>query len=342
MNILVDGPARSGKLLLGKLLLGSSQLKFQHYSGDIETLLESIYFNKSNKSTESALLEVFRNNLVHTLEDLRQFRQLSINSNDSSYYKNSILFDRFPDQILSGNVEGIIGENPQFVLHSHECVLFLNNIESNSKLSKYLSCNLQAIVSIIRNPAAQALSWLSRNYPKTWSKNNCDKSPSILYTPKYVLPSILKTDIKNVPWFINESLNYYLEKGSLQSSDLKVINIEELLVLSVCYLTRLYLDSTSRCCLNNKKTNTINRYHLFHEDLHDKNGKHVTAIFDDLGLEYSQQKFRNLVQKETNPTFFGRDSIQSSFDKLSNRLENSPVFHILQEANSYYNSMLNS
>ena len=89
MNILVDGPARSGKLLLGKLLLGSSQLKFQHYSGDIETLLESIYFNKSNKSTESALLEVFRNNLVHTLEDLRQFRQLSINSNDSSYYKNS-------------------------------------------------------------------------------------------------------------------------------------------------------------------------------------------------------------------------------------------------------------
>ena len=105
MNILVDGPARSGKLLLGKLLLGSPELKFQHFSGDIETLLESLYFNRENKNIQSVLLELLRNNLVHTLQDLRQFRQLSINPDDSSWYKNSAFFDKFSD--ISLKIHGL-------------------------------------------------------------------------------------------------------------------------------------------------------------------------------------------------------------------------------------------
>ena len=84
-NMLIDGPSRSGKLLLGKLVMASPSMAFQHYSGDLERILESIYF-ANDKRTERTLHELLRINLVHTLM-IRELRQLSVNSNDSSFFK---------------------------------------------------------------------------------------------------------------------------------------------------------------------------------------------------------------------------------------------------------------
>ena len=341
MNILVDGPARSGKLLLGKLLLGSPQLKFQHFSGDIETLLELLYFNIENKTVQSVLLELFRNNLVHTLEDLRQFRQLSINPNDSSWYQNSVFFNNSSDQILQGNVKGLMGDNPQFVFHCHECVLFLESIRANAKLAHCFSSHFGTVISIIRNPASQALSWISRGYPKTWLRTNCHTSPSILYSPIYNIPSLLSSGIESVPWFINASLKYYLNKGSLDASCIESISIEELLVLSVCYLNDLYLEFSSEPLVNTNSAFLINRFYLYHEDLHDKRAKCVELIFARLGLNYSSKTFQGLVDKETNSSRFGRVSIQSSFEAIVDFLENSPVLPIVEASNAYYLIKLN-
>ena len=341
MNILVDGPARSGKLLLGKLLLGSPQFKFQHFSGDIETLLEAIYFNRTNTTVEPILLELFRNNLVHTLEDLRQFRQLSINPNDSSWYKNSVFFNEFSEQIQHGNITGLMGENPQFIFHSHECVLFLDSISTNKQLSKYFKSNLGTIVSIIRNPASQALSWISRGYPKTWSRSNCHESPSILYPPSYILPSLLRSDIEGVPWFINDSLGYYVNNGSLDVSCIESFTVEELLVLSVCYLTYLYLESASHSLPRTNEAFLLNRFHLYHEDLHDKRAKSVELILNKMGMDYCSKTFHGLVDMETDSVRFGRKSVQSSLDRLAVLFANSPVLPIMENASADYLAKLN-
>ena len=341
MNILVDGPARSGKLLLGKLLLGSSQLKFQHFSGDVETLLESIYFNRANNEVRPILIELIRNNLVHTIEDLRQFRQLSINPSDSSWYKNSSFFNDFSEEILSGNIGGLMGDNPQFVFHSHECVLFLEMISDDRDLVRYFSLYLRTMVSIIRNPASQALSWMSRDYPKAWSLSNSHASPSILYPSHYVLPSLLAADIQSVPWWINHSLDYYLNNGSLNYSCLESITIEDLLTLSVCYLNHLYLESFSNSYRVTDASSPLNRYYIYHEDIHDNRANCIELILNELHLNYNPNVFSALVDKETNPSRFGRKSIQPSFDKLAPFLASSSVLSILEACHADYLSRLN-
>ena len=151
LNILIDGPSRSGKLLLAKLLLSSSKLAFQHYSGDLERILELIYFSRNDINVINAFKELLRINLVHTIEDLRNARQLSVNKRDSSYYKKSAFYTSnhlsFKDGCIADEIS--LG-NYGFILHTHESELFLNYAKSSNLLYPVLLQFIHSQISIIR------------------------------------------------------------------------------------------------------------------------------------------------------------------------------------------------
>ena len=82
MNLLIDGPSRSGKLLLAKTLLTSPNIAFQHYSGDLERILEALWFTVESQTTYYKILELMRINMVHTFEDT-SVKTTYLNANDS-------------------------------------------------------------------------------------------------------------------------------------------------------------------------------------------------------------------------------------------------------------------
>ena len=119
--ILIDGPSRSGKLLLAKLLLASPSLAFQHYSGDLERIIETIYFSRNDISLINTLKELLRINLVHTIDDLRNARQVSVNKRDSSFYQKSAFYLVNKSSFDIGDVSGISGDGFHgFLMHTHE------------------------------------------------------------------------------------------------------------------------------------------------------------------------------------------------------------------------------
>ena len=58
MFIVVDGLSRSGKLLLGKILLSSSSNLTQSYTGYLERIMESIYYDALDKKDITSLVEL--------------------------------------------------------------------------------------------------------------------------------------------------------------------------------------------------------------------------------------------------------------------------------------------
>ena len=69
MFFVVDGLSRSGKLLLGKILLSSTSILSQSYTGYFERLVETIYFDSLDKHSipkdpepenKSKIVEFFR------------------------------------------------------------------------------------------------------------------------------------------------------------------------------------------------------------------------------------------------------------------------------------------
>ena len=233
MNILIDGPSRSGKLLLAKLLLASPKLAFQHYSGDLERILEIIYMSKDDRLICERLTELLRINIVHTVEDLKNARQLSININDSSYYKKTSFYRKFEDDIEKGNTAEVINSHAKgFIMHTHESDLFLKQLRKDINIAKIFKKLLQIQISILRNPAAQSLSWISREYTKTW--NDEDKlTPFILYKSKNDLKKLTAHGINNYPWYVDKGLNYYLTTKAINASEIKEISKHEIIVLSV-------------------------------------------------------------------------------------------------------------
>ena len=134
INILIDGPSRSGKLLLAKLILASPRLAFQHYSGDAERILEAIYMSRKGQEINKILIELLRVNLVHTIEDLKSCRQLSINRADSSYYKKSSFYGLNKRAFEEGKaIEIIKREDNGFIIHTHESEKFINHMRANKQ-----------------------------------------------------------------------------------------------------------------------------------------------------------------------------------------------------------------
>lgn len=339
INILIDGPSRSGKLLLAKLLLASPSLAFQHYSGDIERLLETIYLSKKDRYLCERLTELLRINLVHTIEDLKNARQISINMNDSSYYKKSSFYKLNRELIEKGKAtEAINSFANGFVMHTHESELFLEHLRTNSEFELILTQLIHQQISIVRNPAAQSLSWISREYTITW--NSYDKlTPFILYNSNHKLEALASIGINNFPWYVNESLSYYLRSNAITSKDIERLGKNELVVLAVCYLTEIYL----RSFVNSWRSEAApkNRHFVFHENLHDKSAADVERILLSTGLNFVPNTLNSLWERETNASRFGRSSIEESVIKVKGFISLPSIVNVLEYTSIHYCSILN-
>ena len=337
MNILIDGPSRSGKLLLAKLLLASPKLAFQHYSGDLERILEIIYMSKDDRLICERLTELLRINIVHTVEDLKNARQVSININDSSYYKKTRFYSKFKDDIEKGNTaEAINSYAKGFIMHTHESYLFLKQLRKDINIAKIFEELLQNRYQYFE-PAAQSLSGI-REYTNTW--NNKDKlTPFILYKSKNDLKKLTALGINNYPWYVDKSLSHYLTTKAIKESEIKEINKHEIIILSVCYITQLYLDSFRE--LNSNMLESQDRYFVFHENLHDRPSTDIKYILDSISLEFEQNTLDLLSTKETNAGIFGRSSIRLSFDKAMALISLTSIKKILEETNVEYCCIMN-
>ena len=340
MNILIDGPSRSGKLLLAKLLLASPKLAFQHYSGDLERILEIIYMSKDDRLICERLTELLRINIVHTVEDLKNARQVSININDSSYYKKTRFYAKFEDDIEKGNTAQVINSYAKgFIMHTHESDLFLKELRKDINIAKTFEELLQKQISIIRNPGAQSLSWISREYTKTW--NNEDKlTPFLLYKSKNDLKKLTALGINSYPWYVDKSLSHYLTTKAIKESEIKEISKHEIIILSVCYITQLYLESFRE--LNSNMGESQDRYFVFHENLHDRPRTDIKNILDSISLEFEQNTLDLLSTKETNAGIFGRSSIRLSIDKAMALISLPSIKEILEETCVEYCCIMNT
>lgn len=338
VNILIDGPSRSGKLLLAKLLLASPDLAFQHYSGDAERILEAIYMSKSDTLIREKLIELLRINLVHTIEDLRNCRQLSINANDSSYYKKTLFFKENEGLFDNGKVaEEIMSSGNGFVVHTHESAMFLDELRGDKQFEVIEKHLLQQQISIARNPAAQSLSWISRKYTEKW--NFTDKlTPFSLYKSKHKLNKLVEDGVNRFPWFVDKSLDYYLCSGAITENELKNLDHYELIILAVCYLTEVYLKTyTSWSKIGFKRQN---RHFVFHENLHDNSITDVKNILQSIGLKFDEEILNTLYQNETNSKVFGRESMETSAQSAKNLISQHKVLDILDSSSKHYSCIL--
>lgn len=341
LNVLIDGPSRSGKLLLGKLIMTSPSMAFQHYSGDLERILESIFFAE-HENIEESLYEILRLNLVHTFNDLKELRQLSINPNDSSFYKKTLFFKNHKSSISDGGICDSLKENTHgFVIHTHESFKFLQYAREIHALNTIFSDHFKNIAYIIRNPSAQALSWHSRKYLQDWKQLNQRMSPFTLYKLDYYLPCLSNLGIKKAPWFINKSIEYFLQKDELSESDFKSISDVEIIVLSVCYITTEYLcgfsDASDCLCIQHPR----NQYYLFHEDLHDYPLEEAESLINFFGLLFDVDQLKASAENETSREDFGRQSIEKKYANLQLMICNENVACILRQTHKKYVDILN-
>lgn len=336
-NVLIDGPSRSGKLLLAKLLLSSPTFAFQHYSGDLESISEVIYFSRNNENSAQVLSEILRINLVHTINDLKSARQLSINENDSSYYKKTSFFVQNEHLFESGGISNISGDGMHgFILHTHESVLFLDYLRSSLLYNDIFSKFLQRQISIIRNPASQALSWLSRKYTDSWTNDSF--SPFILYPCKYKLAKLSSSGVEGFPWYVEKSVDYYLNKGMILASSCENFNSVDLIALSVCYLTEIYISAFDKLSID--PSSAHHRFMVYHENLHDQPAADIGAILSALELEFDPNVLELLSENEASAERFGRKSINTSLRKLLKMVSCGKVANVLNSANELYQARL--
>ncbi len=337
LNIFIDGPSRSGKLLLAKLLLASPRFSFQHYSGDLERLVELIYFSRNNDRTVQVLRELLRINLAHTIEDLKNARQLSINKSDSSFYKKSSFYIMNKSLFDSGDISSLSGDGTHgFILHTHESDLFLEFLRSSPLFDDIFVHFLHRQVSIIRNPASQALSWLSRRYIDSWTSDSL--SSFILYPCKYNIDKLSSSGIKSYPWYVEKTIDYYLDKQMISASAYVDFNDVDIITLSVCYLTEIYLSSFDRLSQDNS---SCHRFLVYHENLHDQPSVDVKAILSVLGLEFDSNVLDILSKNEASPKRFGKSSTSESLNKLLKIISCREVGNVLNTTYELYQAKLN-
>ena len=232
MLLIVDGLARSGKLLLGKILLTSKSISTQSYTAYLERLIETIYFDfKKGKDIESHL-ELLRLYFCHTLDDLRNLRLLSLNPIDSSYYRNSNLYRTNKKDIDLGIYQPRLDKESLFINHTHQSIDFLSHFFNNN----YEMSNnfIRNYIVVIRNPSAQILSWINRKYIKRWKDitNANFKLHKIEFKNNY----LIKHNINYVPWYLNQSFRWISSKKILTRKELEYVSENEIIAICVIFL----------------------------------------------------------------------------------------------------------
>ena len=317
MLIIVDGLSRSGKLFLGKILLTSKSISTQTYTGYLERLIETIYFDfKSGKDIESHL-ELLRLYFCHTLEDLRKFRLLSLNPIDSSYYRNSNLYRTNKKNIDLGVYQPKLDEESLFINHTHESIDFLSHLVSNHyEMSKKFIRNY---VVIIRNPSAQILSWINRKYTKSWSyiTNANFKLNKIEFKNNY----LINHNINYVPWFLNQSFRWITSKKILTREELEYVSENEIIAICVIFLLEKYLIFSTSNSLNKE----FKPIFVKHESIHDSPKKVIKNLFQKLGVySFSNSEF-NYIMKEISSEKFGLQSAETSLKNCQKLIMNEKI-----------------
>lgn len=334
MNILVDGPSRSGKLLTAKLLMCSEEIAFQHYSGDLERILEMIYIHQE-KETSAILTEILRINMVHTIEDLKNARQISINKNDSSYYKKSAFYEKFKERFSSVEIQKIIKENKsKFILHTHESLLFLRKAETQEEVNKIMNLIFKHKIYIVRNPGAQALSWIKRGYTKSWNDNN-KSTPFLLYATNYKLKGLEEQNVNKFPWYVEKALNYYLNKKMIKAKDIEHMKAEDIVLISVCYITEEYLRESIN---KNQKTN---HKLILHENLQDRTEETIRILIKEMNMGYNANYLNATIKKEILSEHFGKNSVEECRRLADKAATIKSVRDILDRTNKAYLGHLN-
>lgn len=343
MSILIDGPSRSGKLLLGKVIMASPDIAFQHYSGDLERLLEALYLNMNNKKIQQEIYELLRLNLTHTIFDLKRLRQLSLNPDDSSYYKLGSFYEENREALETKNYNEFLPlKEKQFMLHSHDCTVFLSFLMTKPEFIKIFGHHFSNIISIVRNPAAQILSWYSRSYTTQWEAANNALTPFRLYKCMYTITSLRESGIIEVPWFINASMNFYVDQGMIAKSILRSITILEVLAISVSYLTENYLKENTlrKDQPSDEDSSSIGGILVYHEHLHDAPIKTIGFLMEELKLNISSNAVNTIALRETSAERFGCLSIASAYSKVASLIKTQEVTNIFHLASEKYNSRL--
>ena len=345
MFVIIDGLSRSGKLLLGKVLLGSSDSAFQYYSGNLERLLEEYYFNSDFKKNEESFSQLLRLQLVHTCQDLMQYRMLSINPSDSSYYKKSSLYATkllyVDDSMKFEHMPSL--QEKFFVTHTHESILFINNALHNSSIFRQISSQLiQSILVVIRNTPAQILSWYSRNYLESWVQAQTLYSPFRLYPVEFINQELDFRAVKQVPWFMNIGISEYLVSGELTENDVLYLDEYELIAVSVLYLQNTYLDFIdSQKHVEDAGDNPILKPHIvFHEHLHDHGLQCINQIYADCQISGMDNHYQSYLLEELNSARFGKQSIASNLSKAIDACRNSKIVDLIVNSTQRYKHLL--
>ena len=328
MFIVVDGLSRSGKLLLGKILLSSSSNLTQSYTGYLERIIESIYYDSIDKKDVNSLIELLRLYFNHTLEDLRQFRLLSLNPLDSSYYRNSYLYRENKKQIDNGTFEPNFRKESFFINHTHESIDFIQYLISIQE--NFLKKYIKNYIVIVRNPAAQILSWFGRDYLDSWQ--NIITSPFKLYKLKFENNFLKEKKIFNVPWYINESFFWAQSEKSISSKELKSFVEKDIISLCVIFLLEKYLAYYNNHQIDKK----FKPIFIMHESIHDDPEKTINNLFQKLEINmYSKNEFKYIL-KEISSNKFGILSAEDSLKKCLNFSLNTKINKILQELHQKY------
>ena len=181
------------------------------------------------------------------------------------------------------------------------------------------------------------MSWLSRQYTDRWSLGDA-LSPFILYPSKHGLAALARIGINGFPWYVDLSLDFYLGRRMINRTDVDTINKYELIVLSVCYLTELYLESF-RQFLSSGDHNGATHF-VFHENLHDAAGFDVKNILLSLGLYFDPDLFNAFSAAETVAHKFGRSAIKLSMKKVNSYVSLQSVRNVLDNVSELYTATL--
>ena len=328
MFFVVDGLSRSGKLLLGKILLSSSSILSQSYTGYFERLVETIYFDSFAKKDTNSLKELLRLYFVHTIEDLNKFRLLSLNPLDSSYYRNSSTYRLNKKSIDSGVFEPDLNKDYLFVNHTHESIDFhCYMADTNENLIKEY---IKEFIVIVRNPSSQILSWSSRNYFESW--RNYNSSSFKLYKLIFENHFLKSKQIHNVPWFVNESFKWALSMQFLSNKDLINLKKNDIIALCVIFLLEKYLSYF----ISNKSNKKFQPIFITHESIHDDPEKTINKLFKKLKIEtYSNDEFTCIIN-ELSSEKFGIESAEYSLRKCIGLKLNGQINYLLHELDEKY------
>ena len=283
--ILIDGVARSGKLLTGALVSSFKNSEHLEFGLNFEYFCPAIEFNKLDLDYANAFITTHLNNLIY---NKYLSRNVNFRPSDRTGVPNSINMSTYKRRLYSkeGNkiIDLILKEKKQIPFITHNILVTinaLNKLDFNYKM-----------IEIFRNPLSLVMSWYKRGLGERFGKD------------KRMFTLLIKKKNKIFPWY-----------DQISNSNSKVYNELEKCANYVYFLTKKSTENFENLKNKDKKKIFITSYENIVENTYNELKK--ISVF--LNLKFSD-KTTKFLKKNKVPSKIDEDILNYNRSFLESKL----------------------